>query len=205
MVPLRCGGMNKLTSITFTSNGSWTAPAGCTSVILFGRGGSAGGGGGTIASGLRMGGGGCYSTMRIVAVVPNTTYTITIGTAGAGGTNAQGASGGDTSFGSLCIFKGAVTGQYCSQGLTLGGTYIDTSHHYLGGQKSPFAVGGAGLINGGNYHGGGGAGDGAGGDAVISGTGNAGTSGGGGGGGGSTAGNTGGAGSAGKLVVIWVE
>lgn len=197
--------MNKQIRKVFTSSGSWTAPAGVTSVILFGRGGSAAGGSGNpdyygTAKGAALGGGGCYSTMRIVTVVPGTTYTITIGAAGTASSNQQGGSGGDTTFGALATFKGAVTGQYLSQGLTIGGSLVDTLHQHLGGQRSPFAVGGTGEA-GTVAYGGGGGGDGAGGNANKSGTGGAGTEGGGGG-----AGSTlGGAGSAGKLVVIWVE
>ena len=197
--------MNRTKKVTFTSSGSWTCPAGVTSVILFGRGGSAAGGSGDpdyygTAKGCAMGGGGCYSTMHIVTVVPNTTYTVTIGAGGTASSNQQGGSGGDTTFGALATFKGAVTSQYASQGLTMGGTLIDTMHQYIGGQRSPFATGGTGEANTIAY-GGGGGGDGAGGNANKSGTGVAGTNGGGGG-----AGSTlGGAGSAGKLVVMWNE
>ena len=98
----------------FTSNSSWTAPAGVASVILIGSGGGGGG-----ASGAKStdqaggGGGGAWQMTTIVNVVPNTAYTVTIGGGGTGGAATTGTSGNvgsngsDTTFGSLATFKGA--------------------------------------------------------------------------------------------------
>lgn len=203
--------MQRLQYRTYTSNDSWTAPAGVTQAIIFGRGGSAGGSGtGTIGTMYVPGGGGCYTTMQFVNVVPNTTYSITIGTAGAGGTGTNGSiglgtGGGDTTFGSLATFKGAAaaTSFSPSHGLTVGGWFSVNEHHLVGGQKSPFANGGTGVVTGvgGRYYGGGGGGDGAGGNASSGGNGSSGVNGGGGG-----SGNlTGGAGTTGQCIVAWWE
>lgn len=113
---------NRFVKQTFTSSGSWLCPAGVTKVIVYGMGGGAGGGGGsnaTASAGGAGGYGGCGVTLlpMILDVVPNTTYTITIGAGGSGGpntisTNAAGAigsAGGDTSFGALLTWKGAPT------------------------------------------------------------------------------------------------
>lgn len=102
--------MNRLTGITFTNSGVWTAPAGVDRVILTGRGGSGGGAG--YQAGLANGGCGCFMTTQTVAVVPGTTYTITIGAGGLGAVfdGVVGAAGGDTSFDSLCTFLGGNGG-----------------------------------------------------------------------------------------------
>jgi len=94
----------------FTSSGSWTAPAGVTVAEIFVVGGGGGGGGcqvggtGNVASG--GGGGGGAVVKRTVAVIPGTSYTITIGSGGSGGTATtttvtNGGNGGNSSFGSL--------------------------------------------------------------------------------------------------------
>ncbi len=111
---------NRFVRQTFNSSGSWTCPAGITKVILWGMGGGAGGGGGQNATASAggnggYGGAGVALQMAIVDVVPNTTYTITIGAGGTGGPNnataatSKGTAGGDTSFGALFTWKGAPT------------------------------------------------------------------------------------------------
>lgn len=105
----------------FLSSGTWTCPAGVTTVLVWGMGGGAGGGGGqngTSAFGGSggYGGGGTVLQPAIIDVVPNTTYTITIGDGGAGGLNqsrfsqednARGDAGGNTTFGGLFTWYGA--------------------------------------------------------------------------------------------------
>lgn len=155
--------------------------------------------------------------MQIASVVPNTSYTITIGAAGTGGTGdgsttVRGTGGGDTTFGAIATWKGATAAPAndleLSHGLTFGGNGSELSstiptngHQLLGGQRSPFAIGGAGDITGNVYRGGGGAGDGAGGAASHTTTGGSGVSGGGGGAGNSTGGD----GTVGQVIVGWIE
>jgi hypothetical protein len=103
--------MAKLIIKDFTANSSWKAPAGCTQVILYGCGGGSGGYGGSAASNGGAGGFASKHGYTIVTVVPNTTYTITIGAGGAGsasGSSGTPSSGTDTSFGALATFMGAV-------------------------------------------------------------------------------------------------
>jgi hypothetical protein len=101
----------------FLSDGSWTCPAGVTNVILYGYGGGGSGAVGCKTSGSGNlhgggGGGGALARMAFATVVPNTTYTITIGPGGAGVTagadlaGKAGNHGGDTTFGSLATFRG---------------------------------------------------------------------------------------------------
>lgn len=112
--------INKLNKTEFLSSGTWTCPAGVTSVIVIGVGGG-GGGSGTYENYQEevvkyMGGGSNVLTTRVVSVVPNTSYTVTIGTGGSGGApgsgstgptgGSTGGNGGDTLFGSE-VFKGA--------------------------------------------------------------------------------------------------
>ena len=103
----------RLCSTTFTSSGSWVCPAGVTQIIVHGQGGGASGiagSNGSASNGGSAGAGGfsTYLVPVLLTVVPNTTYTITIG---AGGTSASsfGVSnpGGHTSFGVLATWYGA--------------------------------------------------------------------------------------------------
>lgn len=91
----------------FTSNGSWVCPAGVTNILVIGCGAGGGGGGGN-ANGAGGGGAAIQGTVY-VAVVPGTSYSITIGVGGTGSTGASsGSDGSDTIFGSnLAIFTGA--------------------------------------------------------------------------------------------------
>ena len=80
----------------FTASGTWTCPAGITSVQVECWGGGGGGGGST--STARCGGGGAggsYVQNITVAVVPGTNYTISVGSGGtAGGTTVATSPGG---------------------------------------------------------------------------------------------------------------
>lgn len=108
----------------FTSSGSWTAPAGITSILVSA---AAGGGGGSGSNGTTNGGegggGGQAVISDLLTVVPGTVYTITIGAAGAAGASTtNGGNGGATSIGSLLTLSG---GQ--------GGAYIGTGSGFAGG------------------------------------------------------------------------
>lgn len=106
--------MGKFVEQYFTSNGTFTAPAGVTRVLLIGCGGGGGGGGGNTQG--AGGGGGALQGSQWVTVVPNTGYTVTIGTGGAGSAGSSfGNNGDDTTFGSLATFTGAGGG---ARGLT---------------------------------------------------------------------------------------
>lgn len=97
--------MSKLVKKYFTSNDTWTAPAGVTHVFIVGCG---GGGGGNSGSGTTWGGGGgggSIENVGYVTVVPNTAYSITIGGGGGAAT-----SGSNTTFGSLFTCRGAGLG-----------------------------------------------------------------------------------------------
>jgi len=121
----------------FTSNSTWTAPAGVTTVYAIGQagGGGGGGGGGTTTQGRGGGSGGGYGGTSLaqgffVSVTPGFTYTITIGAGGAGGAGGTGgvtdgapggvgSLGGDTSFGtrvwlgaSSSVAQGGLGGQF---------------------------------------------------------------------------------------------
>lgn len=201
--------MQRLTMKTYTGNSSWTAPGGVTAVIVGGRGGSGGGaapGGGTQVTG----GDGCFTAFTIVTVVPNTTYTITIGAGGAGAVSGTGFDGTSTTFGSAATFVYGCGGtidarnaQTRSHGPVIGGGhYFNSAGRFTGsgpvgsvwsGQDSPYAAGG--LNDGANQ--GGAGGDGPGGAA-----GNDGVSG---GGGGAYNGVTVGDGTSGQLILIWTE
>jgi RHS repeat-associated protein len=74
---------------TFTASGTWTAPAGVTSVTVDAWGG--GGGGYQAAAG---GGPGAYVHQTNVPVTPGHMYTVTVATGGSGGTNSAGGAGG---------------------------------------------------------------------------------------------------------------
>ncbi len=126
------GSMAKLVRKEFTSNGSWVAPSGVTTVLVVGYGGGGGGasGGGTTASQKAGGGGGgSLQSTVVLTVVPNTSYTITIGAGGTGATTnrTSGADGSSTIFGSLATFIGGGKGlqssdnRYSAGGLSVSG------------------------------------------------------------------------------------
>lgn len=207
----------------FTSSNTWTAPAGVTNVILIGCGGGSGGRGGNSTTGLiwGFGGKGTVPTMKVVSVTPNTTYTVTVGGGGIGGTApGYGTNGGNSLFGSLATFAGAVGSDPfydLSAPVSLGSgdpanIVAPPSHGWtdLSGSDGvydyPYL---AGVGGGCGYTGPGGDG----GNGNASGLGSNGASasgtnygaGGGGGGNGSAGGGNGGNGAGGFVQVIWVE
>jgi hypothetical protein len=140
----------KLTSLVFNSSSSWTAPAGVTRVILIGYGGGSGGKGGRSSTGAgafegAAGGLGCAQQPLFVTVVPNTSYTITIGTGGTAGvggsgvTDATNTAGGDTTFGALATFKGAMSGTTTRQSSANYGVF-DLPEPYSGGGNTPMRL-----------------------------------------------------------------
>jgi Secretion system C-terminal sorting domain len=131
---------NAQTVNTFTSNTTWTCPAGVTSIKVecWGAGG-AGGGANTKLTGGGGGGGGAYALNNTVAVIPGTIYTITVGTGGLGSTN-NGANGGTSSFGSSVSAFGGVGGASPSS----------SSTSASGGSGATGGVGGTTYFAGGN-------------------------------------------------------
>lgn len=108
-------GQGRIRVAQFTASGSWTAPAGVFSVNILAVGGGGGGGGATNTTteqtvGGGGGGGGVYD--GLIPVVPGTTYTVTIGTGGAGASAGTVASsnGANTTFGSIMTAPGGQGG-----------------------------------------------------------------------------------------------
>ncbi|MCB0556999.1 MAG: hypothetical protein KDD02_25855, partial [Phaeodactylibacter sp.] len=205
---------------SFTSNGSFTPPAGVTSVIVQAWGGGGAGGGST--QNIRQGGGGgggAYTINSTVAVTPGTNYTITVGAGGTGSTG-NGGNGNTTSatFGAVTVSAAggqggsAATSNSNGNGGTggMGGTHsggtgaIGDQNGTGGGGGSSAGTGDNGtngnLTSGGTAPTGGGNGG-----NGVDGNGQAGGLPGGGGGGGTenNGAGTGGAGGAGQMIITW--
>lgn len=104
----------------YSSNDTWTAPAGVYSVVveLWGGGGGGGAGFGTASNALQGGGGGASGAYILgeVAVIPGTTYSILIGSGGTPGywidnaglpnSSVSAKAGGDSVFGNLIATGG---------------------------------------------------------------------------------------------------
>lgn len=108
-------GSGRIRVARFTASGSWVAPAGVYSVKALAVGGGGGGGSSRNNTGSQAayggGGGGGGVLDQFYPVVPGTTYTVTIGTGGAGAnTSAAGSNGTDTTFGSLFTAPGGQGG-----------------------------------------------------------------------------------------------
>ncbi len=145
-------------SQTFTTSGTFTVPAGVTTLIVECWG--AGGGGGSSRNNNGNpragggGGGGGYSS-SVLTVVPGTNYSIVVGTGGAGGaSNSNGSAGGNTTFnGTTVVALGGSGGNRGGNGAGGAGATSGTgSVTYTGGN------GAAGVNNTGSGGGGGGAG-----------------------------------------------
>lgn len=125
-------------SRTYTATGTFTPPAGVTSVRvdLWGAGGSGGGATGNPAAG-GGGAGGAYLRRNAYPVTAGTAYTVTIG-AGAAGSTGQGAQGGSTWFQSATSLL-AVGGN--------GGRRADTNNGSGAGGNGPVTGNIGGDIN----------------------------------------------------------
>jgi hypothetical protein len=102
------------TTDTFTSSGTWEAPAGVTSVLVECWGGGGGGGKGSEGNGGGGGGGGAYSSATL-SVTPNNSYTVVVGAGGEKGAligSPDGEDGGDSWFSSTStlLAKGGAGG-----------------------------------------------------------------------------------------------
>lgn len=222
--------MSMLTYKYFSSNGTWTAPAGVTKVWVLAHGGGAGGNGGQNTTGnASILSAGTSPYLVQLNVTPNTTYSITIGTGGTGGgprtnSTANAGLGGNTTFGALYTWYGGYrdagyfgetsgpVGQQIDIGMTSG------RNLYTWGVTSGFVTSATTLgTSSGSYTGGQkgppgyfGSSGGAGGNGNNAG---AGTTGGnatgfgaaGGAGGNGVTGGSGGSGAPGQMWVIWVE
>ncbi|MDO8206409.1 MAG: hypothetical protein Q7T38_01155 [Gallionella sp.] len=96
---------------SFTVSGTWTAPAGVTSVTVEAWG--AGGGGGAATGNPAKGGGGAGGqyAKKVVAVVPGTVYAIAVGAGGTVGTAVAGGIGGNSTFAATTVVaKGGAGG-----------------------------------------------------------------------------------------------
>lgn len=131
---------------SFTSGGSWTAPAGVFAVEVFAVGGGGGGGGGGSDNNRNGGGGGGGAAVyRTVAVTPGTVYTVTIGAGGAGGGQAtNGSTGGTTSLGSLVTAPGGGGGGHGNSGVGQAGA-CGGGNGTLQGPPIANATGGGGM------------------------------------------------------------
>ena len=104
--------MSMLTYKYFSSSGTWTCPAGVTRIWVLAQGGGAGGNGGRNTTGQNsILSAGTSPYLVQLNVTPNTTYSITIGSGGAGGGNrtsgvANASPGGNTTFGALYSWYG---------------------------------------------------------------------------------------------------
>ena len=169
------------TYVVLTASGTWTVPAGVTSVTIGCYGGGGGGGGANNSSGDAAGGGGgggAYSTQTLT-VIPGQIYTVTIGSGGTGGSG----SGGNGSNGNITTFTG--TGGTCSAaggtgglGATLYGVTGGIGGNTGTGLLYNGGTGGTGEITSFDYGGGGGGGAGnssVGSDGVLRTGGNGGT------------------------------
>lgn len=110
-------------SQTFTSSGTFTVPAGVTTIKVEAWGGGAGG-----STGYGGGGGGAFAGSNALTVIPGTTYTVTVGNGGAALNN-----GGNSSFGTLIIANGG--GNVNGTSGNLGGTVAKSTGavRYAGG------------------------------------------------------------------------
>lgn len=184
-------------------SGTYTTPAGCTSIYVECVGGG-GGGGGTGNSGLTNagtgGGGGGYSA-KYFTITPSTGYLYAVAAGGASSISVDATNGGNTTFtvsATTITGGGGIGGQRSNAGGSIqkgsaGGTATNGDINASGSASTTASPslpsGGAGSFFGGA------------GLAGTTGTGSAGSSGGGGGGGGGTS-NLGGAGGAG-VIRIW--
>lgn len=159
---------------TFTSNGTYTVPAGVYSIIVECWGAGGGGGSSNTNGGQARagggGGGGGYS-YSVVSVTPGNNYNVVVGTGGSGGTNGAGSAGGNSTFNATTVLaRGGSGGGRGGNGSAGPGATAGTgSTTYTGGN----GAGGANATGSGG--GGGGAGSGGNGGNASGTTGGSGT------------------------------
>lgn len=110
---LMTGALVQASTVTFNASGTWTAPAGVTSVTVEAWGGGGAGGGQNLGSdGGGGGGGGAYSKVVSLPVTPGNNYTVTVGAGGIGVSGGNGGAGGDSYFlnTSTVLAKGGAGG-----------------------------------------------------------------------------------------------
>jgi hypothetical protein len=138
----------------FTSNGTWTKPAGISLVRVICIGGGGGGGGTTSGANTSCsaGGGGGGTAIETIDVTSTSSETVTVGAGGAGGASggSTGSTGGTSSFGAFCSATGGVGGA------GMGSVMSDTAVGGAGGSGSGGDVnldgghGEVGIVRGGN-------------------------------------------------------
>ena len=136
---------------TFTSNATFTVPAGVTEITVECWGAGGGGGRSTTSSNGRGGGGGGAYARSILSVNPNDAYAVAIGTGGSGGnlTAAQN-TGGSTIFGSnlvVAVGGGGVANDNNTAGaggLAATCTYNDVAYNGGNGVNGSGSTSGAG-------------------------------------------------------------
>jgi len=150
------GGIINITS--FTGTGTWTKPAGCTSVLVK----MVGGGGG--AAGYCESGGGAGYCEKVIDVTAVATVAVTVGGGGASvNYYAAGNGGGTSSFGAYCSASGGYganansghSGGHGGVGSSgnvnlYGGTgvgHTNSSGHYPGGVGGGTFFGSSGCVN----------------------------------------------------------
>lgn len=97
----------------FNTSGTFTVPAGVTSITVECWGGGGGGGGQNDGrDGGGGGGGGAYSKKLAISVVPGNSYTVVVGTGGSGIAGSKGGDGGDSYFidTNTVLAKGGIGG-----------------------------------------------------------------------------------------------
>lgn len=129
----------------FTASGTFTVPAGVTTVWLTGVGGGAGGAGSD--GGAFGGGGGARAWGVPVTVTPGASYAVTIGAGGSPGPyDGPGGAGGVTSFGALLSLSGGGAGGAGGSG---GGDTDGVTGGGFGGYSRAAAAGSGGGGSGG--------------------------------------------------------
>lgn len=144
------------TTVALSGTGFWIVPSGVTSlrVQCWGGSGSGGGTGNTIGWNGGGGGSGEYAEEATYAVTGGQSIPYAVGTGGAAKTNAKGADGTNTTFGTVTANagKGGLTSQGGNAAGGAGGTGSTNSIHHNGGS------GGSGTFNTNSGGAGGGAG-----------------------------------------------
>lgn len=129
------------TTDTYNATGTWVCPAGITSVNIEAWGGGGAGGGATATNKSGGGGGGGGYRSGTLVVIPGTSYTVTVGGNGTGGTG-NGPAGGNSTFvtitanggsGGTGASGGNGTGGAGGTGARNGGAGDDGSNSVSGG------------------------------------------------------------------------